>query len=547
MTARSSIVPARDRAPGRALRAAQGAARPPGRVEPSGRADDCAASRVVSPGFAASGSRPRRRPPVARRRYRGDGAVAVRAGRTGGRHATCRDATHRDRSALSSGPPGSTLRSDGGRASSAQALAPRPPAPVASWLAVAATAFFGMVGVLLMGGGLDGQGELSTRDDDAGTSLARRPIFQGTVAGHRLVRMIGAGGVGASTRRSTSSRSGGSRSSCCSRITRAPSRCARRPPGGHRALPAAAQEHRRRAQRRHAARRHGLDRHGAPGGRCRSAGSARWSRRRSRGRSTSGSRSPTVGGARPRDRAQGREAGGVFVDRHGEVKLLDLNIAKIQVVGLPSTWPGLVVRRRRTWRRRSAGRAVLAGERCLRAVAGDLRAPGRPLRVRHGPGLSGMPSEGQLVAAHMLRMPVPVHEIVPSIPDFVWSVVQTGLCEAAGQALQARRRGGERCAAPGALPAGRRAGRLAAAPDPGAPGARREHHGPRSPRAVQGAPQPDESRVIVPGPAASAELGGSEDARGGRAFGGAARRTRRMLRARRATARPAPPLGLTRR
>ncbi|MGK3996864.1 hypothetical protein [Sorangium sp. So ce1024] len=37
------------------------------------------------------------------------------------------------------------------RASSAQALAPRPPAPVASWLAVAATAaFFGMVGALLV-------------------------------------------------------------------------------------------------------------------------------------------------------------------------------------------------------------------------------------------------------------------------------------------------------------------------------------------------------------------------------------------------------------
>ncbi|WP_437279890.1 hypothetical protein WME90_04855 [Sorangium sp. So ce375] len=42
-----------------------------------------------------------------------------------------------------------------GRASSAQALAPRPPAPVASWLAVAATAaFFGMVGALLMRGWL---------------------------------------------------------------------------------------------------------------------------------------------------------------------------------------------------------------------------------------------------------------------------------------------------------------------------------------------------------------------------------------------------------
>lgn len=41
------------------------------------------------------------------------------------------------------------------RASSAQALAPRPPAPVASWLAVAATAaFFGMVGALLMRGWL---------------------------------------------------------------------------------------------------------------------------------------------------------------------------------------------------------------------------------------------------------------------------------------------------------------------------------------------------------------------------------------------------------
>lgn len=37
------------------------------------------------------------------------------------------------------------------RASSAQALAPRPAAPVASWLAVAATAaFFGMVGALLV-------------------------------------------------------------------------------------------------------------------------------------------------------------------------------------------------------------------------------------------------------------------------------------------------------------------------------------------------------------------------------------------------------------
>lgn len=42
-----------------------------------------------------------------------------------------------------------------GRACSARALAPRPPAPVASWLAVAATAaFFGMVGALLMRGWL---------------------------------------------------------------------------------------------------------------------------------------------------------------------------------------------------------------------------------------------------------------------------------------------------------------------------------------------------------------------------------------------------------
>ncbi|WP_438033321.1 hypothetical protein [Sorangium sp. So ce204] len=41
------------------------------------------------------------------------------------------------------------------RACSARALAPRPPAPVASWLAVAATAaFFGMVGALLMRGWL---------------------------------------------------------------------------------------------------------------------------------------------------------------------------------------------------------------------------------------------------------------------------------------------------------------------------------------------------------------------------------------------------------
>ncbi|WP_437913294.1 protein kinase [Sorangium sp. So ce302] len=202
----------------------------------------------------------------------------------------------------------------------------------------------------------------------------------------------------------------------------------------------------------------------------------------------------------------------VFVDRHGEVKLLDLNIAKIRVDGLPSTRPG----------QRFGTTAYMAPEECwgepcspasdvyaLSLVIYELLA-GRYVFAT-GRGLSGMPSEGQLVAAHMLRMPVPVHEIVPSIPDYVWSVLQTGLSKRpaqrfrhAGAAASALRELRERYLSDV------RAGRLAAAPDPGTPGARREHHGPRSPVRLIAAPQPDESRVIVPGPAASAELGGSE-------------------------------------
>jgi eukaryotic-like serine/threonine-protein kinase len=117
----------------------------------------------------------------------------------------------------------------------------------------------------------------------------------------------------------------------------------------------------------------------------------------------------------------------VFVDRHGEVKLLDLNIAKIRVDGLPSTRPG----------QRFGTTAYTAPEECwgepcspasdvyaLSLVIYELLA-GRYVFAT-GRGLSGMPSEAQLVAAHMLRMPVPVHELVPAIPDYVWPVWTTG-------------------------------------------------------------------------------------------------------------------------
>lgn len=202
----------------------------------------------------------------------------------------------------------------------------------------------------------------------------------------------------------------------------------------------------------------------------------------------------------------------VFIDRHGEVKLLDLNIAKIRVDGLPSTRPG----------QRFGTTAYTAPEECwgepcspasdvyaLSLVIYELLA-GRYVFAT-GRGLSGMPSEGQLVAAHMLRMPVPVHELVPSIPDYVWPVLQTGLAKRpterfrhAGAAASALRELRERYLSDV------RAGRLAAVPDAGTPGSRREHHGPRTPERLITAPRPDESRVIVHGPAAPAELGWSE-------------------------------------
>ncbi|XXY44092.1 hypothetical protein WME91_29200 [Sorangium sp. So ce269] len=128
-----------------------------------------------------------------------------------------------------------------------------------------------------------------------------------------------------------------------------------------------------------------------------------------------------------------------------------------------------------------------------------------------GRGLSGFPNEKQLVAAHLLRMPTPLHEVAPWIPAYFWPVLEMGLAKEpaarfrhAGAVASALRELRERYLSDV------RAGRIAAGQDAGSPGSRREHHGPRSPERLLTAPRPDESRVILHGHSASAELGGSE-------------------------------------
>ncbi|AUX24985.1 uncharacterized protein SOCEGT47_055260 [Sorangium cellulosum] len=220
----------------------------------------------------------------------------------------------------------------------------------------------------------------------------------------------------------------------------------------------------------------------------------------------------------------------VFLDRHGDVKLLDLNIAKIQVDGLPSTRPG----------QRFGTTAYMAPEECygdpctpasdvysLMLVIYELLA-GRYVFAT-GRGLSGIPSEGQLVAAHLFWMPVPLHEVTPSIPAYFWPVFQLGLAKQpaarfrhAGAAASALRELRERYFSDA------RAGRLAveqaeqaeqAEQDAGQPGSRREHHGPRSPERLITAPMPAETRVILAGLAASADPGEAEACEEGAATG----------------------------
>lgn len=162
----------------------------------------------------------------------------------------------------------------------------------------------------------------------------------------------------------------------------------------------------------------------------------------------------------------------VFLDRHGEVKLLDLNIAKIQVDGLPSTRPG----------QRFGTTAYMAPEECygdpctpasdvysLMLVIYELLA-GRYIFAT-GRGLTGIPSEGQLVAAHLFWMPVPLHEVAPWIPPYFWPVFQLGLAKNpaarfrhAGAAASALRELRER------YQSDVRAGRLAGGQDTAQPG-----------------------------------------------------------------------------
>ncbi|XXY55182.1 serine/threonine-protein kinase [Sorangium sp. So ce269] len=180
----------------------------------------------------------------------------------------------------------------------------------------------------------------------------------------------------------------------------------------------------------------------------------------------------------------------VFLDRDGEVKLLDLNIAKIHVDGMLTTRPG----------QRFGTVAYMAPEECF----GDPCTPASDvysmmlviyelLAGRYafatGRGLSGLPDEKQLVAAHMFRMPVPLHEVEPSIPPYFWPVFQLGLAKQpdgrfrhAGAAASALRELRERYLSDV------RAGRLLASQDAGPPGGRREHHVPRSPGRLSTAP-----------------------------------------------------------
>ncbi|WP_437619601.1 serine/threonine-protein kinase [Sorangium sp. So ce1151] len=202
----------------------------------------------------------------------------------------------------------------------------------------------------------------------------------------------------------------------------------------------------------------------------------------------------------------------VFLDRDGEVKLLDLNIAKIHVDGMLTTRPG----------QRFGTVAYMAPEDCF----GDPCTPASDvysmmlviyevLAGRYafatGRGLSGLPDEKQLVAAHMFRMPVPLHEVEPSIPPYFWPVFQLGLAKQpdarfrhAGAAASALRELRERYLSDV------RAGRLLASQDAGPPGARREHHVPQSPQRLSTAPLSTDDRVILTGAAAPTELGGGE-------------------------------------
>ncbi|WP_437924581.1 serine/threonine-protein kinase [Sorangium sp. So ce291] len=202
----------------------------------------------------------------------------------------------------------------------------------------------------------------------------------------------------------------------------------------------------------------------------------------------------------------------VFLDRDGEVKLLDLNIAKIHVDGMLTTRPG----------QRFGTVAYMAPEECF----GDPCTPASDvysmmlviyelLAGRYafatGRGLSGLPDEKQLVAAHMFRMPAPLHEVEPSIPPYFWPVFQLGLAKQpdarfrhAGAAASALRELRERYLSDV------RAGRLLASQDAGPPGARREHHVPQSPGRLSTAPLSTDDRVILTGAAAAADLGGGE-------------------------------------
>jgi len=122
----------------------------------------------------------------------------------------------------------------------------------------------------------------------------------------------------------------------------------------------------------------------------------------------------------------------VHIDAQDLVKVLDLNIAKLSIDGATTTKPG----------QQLGTTAYASPEQC----AGVLCSPASDvyslflliyemLAGRHPfatcRGLAGLPCEAELVAGHVLRMPVPVHELVPSVPDYIWPALQRGLAKRA--------------------------------------------------------------------------------------------------------------------
>jgi eukaryotic-like serine/threonine-protein kinase len=201
----------------------------------------------------------------------------------------------------------------------------------------------------------------------------------------------------------------------------------------------------------------------------------------------------------------------VFIEVSNQVKILDLNIAKVSVDGMQSTnQEGL----------RFGTTAYLPPEACWGApwsFAGDVYSLGvvlyEMLAGRHpfgkGRRLEGLPNAGQLIAAHMVQFPAPLHEVEPSVPEYFWPVLLRLLAKQPDERLQNGAVAASALRGLQALYAAEpRSGRPPAATSaPAAPGARREHRGPRAPARSITVPMLAEPRVIVAGTTQEHERG----------------------------------------